>query len=222
MTGAAGSPHGEERVARVERSETRERSSRRSKVPGSTSLRDVAPGLLLVTVLLLAACEREERAFRSEPPASESAEQVALSPLSPGGQGPAPATGDQATAQPDKGKTYEANAYHVGEGKTNFARFNCNGCHANGGGGMGPALMDDKWIYGGSIENIVATIREGRPNGMPSFRTRIPDEQIWQIAAYVRSMSRAVRKDVAPGRNDSMNAGKAENRRPFFDPDKQQ
>jgi cytochrome c oxidase cbb3-type subunit 3 len=43
--------------------------------------------------------------------------------------------------------------------------------------------MDEKWIYGDAIENIVATIREGRPNGMPSFRGRIPDDQIWQIAA---------------------------------------
>ena len=76
----------------------------------------------------------------------------------------------------------------MSQGKQLFTWFNCTGCHANGGGGSGPPLMDDNWIYGGSIENIVATIREGRPNGMPSFRGRIPDDQIWEIAAYVRSM----------------------------------
>ena len=53
---------------------------------------------------------------------------------------------------------------------------------------MGPALMDDKWIYGGEIQQIAATMLQGRPNGMPSFRDRIPEEQVWQIAAYVRSM----------------------------------
>jgi cytochrome c oxidase cbb3-type subunit III len=170
--------------------------------------------LLALVAVLLAGCEREERAFRSDPPTSQDSEQVALSPLAPGSQAP------QQTRS-GKGKEFESNAYHVNEGKTNYMRFNCNGCHANGGGGMGPALMDEKWIYGGSIENIVATIREGRPKGMPSFRGRITDDQIWQIAAYVRSMSRAVRKDVAPGRNDSMNPGLSENRRPYFDPTEQ-
>jgi mono/diheme cytochrome c family protein len=27
--------------------------------------------------------------------------------------------------------------------------------------------MDDKWLYGSEPENIVASILEGRPNGMP-------------------------------------------------------
>ncbi len=70
-----------------------------------------------------------------------------------------------------------------------FAQYNCNGCHSNGGGGMGPDLMDDEWIYGGRLEQIHQTIVQGRPNGMPSWGGKIPDEQIWQIAAYVRSMS---------------------------------
>jgi cytochrome c oxidase cbb3-type subunit 3 len=99
-----------------------------------------------------------------------------------------------------------------------YSWFNCNGCHANGGGGMGPPLIDDRWIYGGSIENIVATIREGRPNGMPSFRGKIPDDQIWEIAAYVRSMSGNVPKDAAPGRDDAMHPRPAENRTPESPP----
>ena len=54
---------------------------------------------------------------------------------------------------------------------------------------MGPSLMDDEWIYGGRLEQIHQTIVEGRPNGMPAWGGKIPDQQIWQIAAYVRSMS---------------------------------
>jgi cytochrome c oxidase cbb3-type subunit III len=73
--------------------------------------------------------------------------------------------------------------------------------------------MDDRWNYGGAFANIVQTIEEGRPNGMPSFRGRIPDEQIRQIAAYVRSMGRYVPKAAAPGRNDDMHPGKDEQRR---------
>jgi len=45
--------------------------------------------------------------------------------------------------------------------------------------------MDDEWIYGFEPVNIFATIVEGRPNGMPSFRNRIPDYQVWQLVAYV-------------------------------------
>jgi cytochrome c oxidase cbb3-type subunit 3 len=65
-------------------------------------------------------------------------------------------------------------------------------------------LIDDQWIYGGEIENIYATIVQGRPNGMPSFRNKIPEQQVWQIAAYVRAMKGQFRKDVASGRPDSM------------------
>jgi cytochrome c oxidase cbb3-type subunit 3 len=84
---------------------------------------------------------------------------------------------------------YYDNADAVGTGKRLFAQYNCNGCHSNGGGGMGPDLMDNQWIYGGRIEQIHQTLVEGRPNGMPAWGGKIPDEQLWQIAAYVRSMS---------------------------------
>ena len=62
---------------------------------------------------------------------------------------------------------------------------------------MGPPLMDNNWIYGDSIENIGASIREGRPNGMPAFRGSLPDEQIWQLAAYARSLSHPASNDTA-------------------------
>jgi cytochrome c oxidase cbb3-type subunit 3 len=98
----------------------------------------------------------------------------------------------------------------VSEGKRLYEWFNCVGCHAHGGGGMGPALMDDKWIYGSGPENIFSTIIEGRPNGMPSFRAKIPNQQVWQIVAYVRSMSGQLSKDVSPGRDDNMNVKESE------------
>ena len=66
-----------------------------------------------------------------------------------------------------------------------YHKFNCVGCHFDGGGGIGPALIDDEWIYGSSIDHIAATIRQGRPNGMPSFHAVLKDEEIWQLAAYI-------------------------------------
>jgi cytochrome c oxidase cbb3-type subunit 3 len=166
----------------------------------------------LLLFVLLAACEREERAFRSDAVANESREQIALVPLTAG-------PGQPTEARSGKGKQFEGNAYQLSQGKQLYKWFNCTGCHANGGGGSGPALMDEKWIYGGEIENIVATIREGRPNGMPSFRGKVPEDQIWQIAAYVRSMSGKVPTAAAPSRDDSLHARPAENRQPSPPPD---
>jgi len=162
-------------------------------------------------LLLAGACEREERTFRADPIATETDEKIALVSLSPG-------SGPPVEQRTGKGKEYENNAFHVSQGKRLYTWFNCNGCHSNGGGGSGPPLMDDRWIYGDKIENIVQTIREGRPNGMPSFRGKVPDDQIWELAAYVRSMSGNLSKDVAPGRNDDMHPRPAENREPSNPP----
>lgn len=144
--------------------------------------------------LLLLSCEREERGFRVEPPSSSRIDSKTLSDLQPGAKAPAAEVKNE----------YEENAYAVSEGKRLFEAYNCNGCHAQGGGGMGPPLMDARWIYGARPEQVFSTIVEGRPNGMPSFRGKVPDFQVWQLAAYVRSMSGQVTKDVAPGRPDNM------------------
>lgn len=153
-----------------------------------------------VTVIAVS-CEREERGFRVEPPQASRIESKQLSTLQPGEPAPLPVVHNE----------YEENAFALSEGKRLFSQMNCVGCHANGGGAIGPALMDAKWIYGSRPELVFATIVEGRPNGMPSFRNKLPDYQIWQLAAYVRSISGQVPKDAAPGRNDNMRAKEPEN-----------
>jgi cytochrome c oxidase cbb3-type subunit 3 len=154
-------------------------------------------------MLLLPACEREARRFDETPAQAAPAEAKSESPLHAGGR---PAASRRANPVED-------NAYAVAQGKRLFTWFNCVGCHAHGGGGSGPALMDDKWLYGHAPANIYASIVEGRPNGMPSFGGKIPQAQVWQLVAYVRSMSGLVRSDVAPGRNDAMQATEPETRR---------
>ena len=157
-----------------------------------------APRFVLITlsvVMGLAGCEREARRFHDAPRTAKDGA-ISVSELHPGLIAP---------GKPSDGP-YDDNAWATAEGQRYYQAFNCSGCHFNGGGGIGPALMDDKWIYGHEPANIFASIVEGRPNGMPSFRGRIPDQQIWQIVAYVRSLSGALRKDVEPGRSDSMSA----------------
>jgi cytochrome c oxidase cbb3-type subunit 3 len=156
--------------------------------------------------LAIAACQREERDTRPQSAFGSGEQPTPVTTLEPGGQRPSPAD--------NKAAIFEANAFHLSEGKRLFGWFNCSGCHANGGGGMGPALMDEKWIYGSSMESIHATIRDGRPNGMPSFRDRIPDDQIWELAAFVRSLSGNAPSSAAPQRNDDMMVHPSENRMP--------
>ncbi|TPM29958.1 c-type cytochrome [Mesorhizobium sp. B2-3-4] len=165
-----------------------------------------AVAMLLFPILVLAACQREERDTRPQSALGSGEQPTPVTTLEPGGQ--------RASASDNKAASFEANAFHMSEGKRLFGWFNCSGCHANGGGGMGPALMDEKWIYGSSMESIHATIRDGRPNGMPRFGDKIPDDQIWELAAFVRSLGGNAPSSAAPQRNDDMMVHPSENRLP--------
>jgi cytochrome c oxidase cbb3-type subunit III len=147
----------------------------------------------LLMLLGATACEREHRTFHGTP-ASNAAPTVRVSPLQPG-----PVVVTDSAPGP-----YAANAYGMAQGKQLFSQMNCVGCHAHGGGAMGPALMDATWIYGSNPDQIFATIQQGRPNGMPAFRDKLTNDQIWQLVAYVRSLSGLGRRDVRSGRSDEM------------------
>ena len=154
--------------------------------------------LLLVVTFTLAGCQRENRAFHDDAPRVHN---VSPTSFSAGGT-PQPVVKDARAVE------YEDNAFHISEGKRYYEWYNCYSCHAAGGGDIGPPLMDDEWRYGGEIEQIVSSILEGRPNGMPSFSNHIPEQQVWEIAAYVRSMSGNAAKDAVPSRGDELKATK--------------
>ena len=154
------------------------------------------------------ACEREARRFdKVAVEAAPRAQADAVSDLQVG----QPGRGMRAVAA--AGGYNERNAYALAQGKLYYRWFNCTGCHAQGGGAIGPALMDENWISGKDPDAVFATIMEGRPNGMPSFRGRIPEEQAWQIVAYVRSLSGLVTSDSAPNRSDTLLGGPPESMR---------
>ena len=158
--------------------------------------------------LVAVSCQREVRPFQTLAVASAREQKPVLSPIFPGGQ-PLP--------EPDQ-SPFQKNAYGTGEGMHLFDEYNCSGCHAHGGGGMGPPLMDDKWIYGSDPGNIFESIVEGRPNGMPAWRNKIPDQQVWELVAYIQSMSGHEPIDVLPSRSDHLSAGTPENQRPAQTP----
>ena len=150
----------------------------------------------LVPLLLVAAlcsCDREERQSRGKP-VSETVPTASPDTVFVSTQTLPPLDA--------RAKSYERNASAIAEGQRLYNWMNCAGCHFHGGGGMGVALMDDKWRYGGRIDQIVASIAEGRPNGMPAWRGKLTEQQMWQIAAYVRSLSGQVPKDAVSARAD--------------------
>ena len=92
-------------------------------------------------------------------------------------------------AMPLPENPYAHDKVALAEGKKLFARFNCSGCHGDhAGGGMGPSLRDEAWMYGGSGADIFSTIAEGRAHGMPAWGTKLTQDQIWKLAAYIQSM----------------------------------
>ena len=146
--------------------------------------------------LLLSACDREEHHSRGKPvgetvPAGESPQTIF-----PG-----------SSAQPPldvRAGLFDNNANAIAHGQMLYMQMNCVGCHSHGGGGMGPPLMDDQWRYGSRIDQVATTIAEGRPNGMPAWRGKLTEDQIWDLAAYVRSMSGLPSKDAVSSRAEEM------------------
>lgn len=152
------------------------------------------PLSLGMALLVATACEREERRLTEMPPTATPTSAVVVSDLQPG----------PAVIHNDVEGPYDDKAYSTNEGETLFNQMNCVGCHANGGGGMGPPLMDATWIYGSQPEQIFSSIAEGRPNGMPAWKYKLSTPQIWELVAYVRSLGGLTPKGARPGRTDHM------------------
>lgn len=159
----------------------------------------------LGAALAVLGCHSEERRYHEIAATRDRA-----SLFSAASFGPGPGSVDAAVAgapfRTTQTDPYRANPWGISEGQRWFTWFNCVGCHANGGGGMGPPLMDAKWRYGSDPRTIFETIMQGRPNGMPAFRGRITEQQAWQLVAYVRSLSALAPLAAEPGRSDSMHS----------------
>ncbi|MQA22643.1 cytochrome-c oxidase, cbb3-type subunit III [Rugamonas rivuli] len=79
-------------------------------------------------------------------------------------------------------------------GKDKFGA--CMACHSAGGTGNqaigAPNLTDKIWLFGGSAETIMETIRKGRSTTMPAFADFLGDAKVHVLAAYVWSLSNDV------------------------------
>ncbi|WP_368185232.1 cytochrome-c oxidase, cbb3-type subunit III [Aestuariibius sp. HNIBRBA575] len=79
-------------------------------------------------------------------------------------------------------------------------RANCSQCHGSGASGAFgfPNLLDDDWLWGGTIDDIVLTVTHGvrnedsfdaRWSEMPAFGEILSEEEITQVVAFVRQLS---------------------------------
>ncbi len=79
----------------------------------------------------------------------------------------------------------------VAFGKPKFAV--CAACHGADGHGNqalgAPNLSDKVWLYGGSADTIMETIRKGRTSTMPAFDAFLGEPKVHLLAAYVWSLS---------------------------------
>jgi cytochrome c oxidase cbb3-type subunit III len=138
-----------------------------SATSGSRAVRPILLAAFVGSIVLAAGCSRS-------------------SAVDAGSSAPVRGSGSESLNRTDP---FTGNAMAAAAGRRLFVWYNCYGCHGgHGGGGMGPSLRDKVWLYGGRDDQIFDSIAQGRPKGMPAWGTRIPQDQIWQLIAYIRSM----------------------------------
>ena len=82
----------------------------------------------------------------------------------------------------------------MAQGKAIFNEpTNCVLCHGKDAKGMistgAPNLTDKIWLYGGDRETLRETLRYGRAGVMPAWQSKLGNERIMLLAAYVYSLS---------------------------------
>ncbi len=86
------------------------------------------------------------------------------------------------------------------------ARFtkSCAPCHgAQGQGLIGPNLTDDRWIHGGSVEQIFQSLAKGWPaKGMPPWGRAVKPEELSALVSYVRSLQGTNPPNAKPAEGD--------------------
>ena len=82
-----------------------------------------------------------------------------------------------------------ANPAVLDAGRARFTRT-CAACHGEHAQGLiGPNLTDDRWIHGGTVEQIFQSVAKGWPaKGMPPWGRAVKPEELAALVSYVRSI----------------------------------
>ena len=99
-----------------------------------------------------------------------------------------------AYAETNDKNPFAGNAEAIAAGKTIYEGVCAGYCHAtetSTRAGRCPNLFDCEWKHGSGDEEVFHTIAEGvAKTEMIGFKGRIPDEMLWKVIAYMRSVSR--------------------------------
>ena len=91
-------------------------------------------------------------------------------------------------------------AYGVAQGEAaKISASVCASCHGEQlAGGRASSLVDDTWLYGGSDEDLAASIRDGRPNTlMPPFKATLDERQIRSLVVLIREYAEKAKVEGA-------------------------
>ena len=91
----------------------------------------------------------------------------------------------------------EATRESIATGRQRYV-FSCRPCHGNRGqgdgdmshaGGVPSNFTDDVWQHGASDGEVFLVIKDGVSADMQSYKNQIPDEDIWHLVNYVKSLA---------------------------------
>jgi mono/diheme cytochrome c family protein len=142
-------------------------------------------------------------------PAQDFAPDGAAQAPAPGGEAASGGTPLETARKAQKGSLqspYADYASVAADGRKVYLAAGCNGCHGMGGGGMGPPLTNQVWVYGKDDDTLFRLIalgsdelqkqgysRKGSENvvgPMPPFGEIVKsDDDMWKIIAFIRSVN---------------------------------
>jgi len=97
-------------------------------------------------------------------------------------------------SQPES-NPFRGDATAIAEGKQTFETI-CAACHkADGSGLVGPSLVDPYWKYGNTDADLMHSVMDGRPAGMPPWGPQLGPDKTWKVLAYLETLPKA----EAPG-----------------------
>ncbi|MCC7125671.1 MAG: c-type cytochrome [Acidobacteria bacterium] len=88
-------------------------------------------------------------------------------------------------------------------GAARFTR-SCAPCHGEQAQGLiGPNLTDDRWLHGGSVEQVFQSVAKGWPaKGMPPWGRAVAPEELAALVSYIRSVQGTQPPNPRPAEGD--------------------
>ena len=107
--------------------------------------------------------------------------------------------------------TLSTTAEEQARGEALYASEGCASCHgdAQGGAGSGPSFLIPGLVEQRSLADLALSISDGSPPAMPAYAEQLTEEDVWALAAFVRSIAWGGLQAEARGRGAGRGAAEA-------------